>query len=481
VQRLPRSSQLALWARSEFAHARLGDARRTARAVSLATRLAQHPAAHLTEVFAGRPDERQAAYDFVDNDAVSVGALRESVAFATARRARDEPFVFVPVDATSLNLAATDEHNAFGPIGPRSKPGRGIHLMNAIAVSPKGVPLGLCAQVSWVRKQAPRRSHKQRMTKDKETRYWGEALAQSSHALAAEHSVRAWFQLDRGGDAWPVLQLAQELAPDSWVTVRAAQDRRLVLDPDGADESEVGGKLWAALEAMPPQLSYELLVESSASRTGRQAALEVRTREVSVRMLDKVTRQTSVVRLWGVLVRETAASTPKGEEPIEWLLLTTYPVTSAKAACLVVFGYAQRWRIEQFHRALKSGGGKAEEIALRQPQRVERWVVFHSAVAMRLVRLSYLARHQPEEPASGELSESEEEALCVQVGWSRPKRGLTVGEAVAGLACLGGYVGKSSGGPPGFEVLGRGLKALAGLAQALAGQRVTVSVPGRSS
>src|SRR5215207_3780834 len=76
------------WARQEFGHARLGDVRRTARAVALAARLCQRPDAAVTRVFAGRPAERQAAYEFLDNDAVSAGALREAVARATARRAR---------------------------------------------------------------------------------------------------------------------------------------------------------------------------------------------------------------------------------------------------------------------------------------------------------------------------------------------------------------------------------------------------------
>jgi hypothetical protein len=456
------------WARQEFGHARLGHARRTQRAVALAARLAQRPAARVTRVFAGRPAERQAAYEFLANDAVSAGALRESIARATARRARGAPSVFVPVDATSLNLAETDAHNDFGPIGPRSKPGRGLHLMNALAVAPDGVPLGLCAQVAWVRKAPPSRSHKARTTGAKETKYWGEALAQAAYAFAHEApGVVPWFQLDRGGDAWPVLLEASERAPEALLTVRAAQDRQLWRDPDGAD-GEDGGKLWAALGAEPPWLTYALEVEGAPGRRARTAQLELRARPVTVRAFDKVRRRAEPVALWAVLVRETAASAPAGERPLEWMLLTTYPVERPEDACRVVFGYAQRWRVEQFHRALKTGGTDAEAIGLRTAARVERWVALHSAVAMRLVRLSYLGRQRPEAPASEELSEAEERAVCAAVGWLRPGGGLSVGQAVAALASLGGYVGPSSGGPPGFEVLGRGLREIATLARVLA-------------
>jgi hypothetical protein len=467
------------WARQEFGHARLGHARRTERAVALAARLCQRPAAQLTRVCAGRPAEQQAAYEFLDNDAVSAGALRESIARATARRAGGAPSVFVPVDATSLNLAQTDEHNDFGPVGPRSKPGRGVHLMNAIAIAADGVPLGLCAQVAWVRTKPPSRSHKQRTTAAKETKYWTEALAQAVYAFAEEApGLRPWFQLDRGGDAWPVLLEAHERAPEAYLTVRAAQDRRLWQDADGAEEEgEGGGKLWAALGAEPPWLAYELEVEGAPGRRARTARLELRARPVTVRAFDKVRRKAEPIALWAVLVRELAASAPAGERPLEWMLLTTYPVESAEDACRVVFGYAQRWRVEQFHRALKTGGTDAEAIALRTTARVERWVALHSAVAMRLVRLSYLGRQRPEVPASEELSEAEERAVCVSVGWRRPGRGLSVGQAVVALAALGGYVGKSSGGPPGFEVLGRGLQTIATLARALEAGTVGESPP----
>jgi hypothetical protein len=479
---LARLSGVDTWAWQEFGHARLGDRRRTDRAVTMAARLAQHPAAFITEVFAGRSDERQAAYDFLDNDAVSAGALRESVARATARRARGASFVFVPVDASSLTLCDDNAHNDFGPIGPRSKPGRGVHLMNAIAVAPDGVPLGLCAQVSWVRKGPPTRSHKQRPTDQKETRYWGEALAQAAYAFAQEApGVTLWFQLDRGGDAWPLLLEAHERAPEAYLTVRAAQNRCLWHDPDGADEggaTEGADTLWSALEAEAPWITYELEVEGTRTRRERTASLEVRARPVTVRAFDKVRRRAEPVALWAVLVREQAASVPRGEAPLEWMLLTTYPVESVEDACRVVFGYAQRWRVEQFHRALKTGGGDAEAIALRATARVERWVALHSAVAMRLVRLSYLGRHRPDEPAAQELSEVEERAVCVAAGWTRPSGGLSVGQAVEALAWLGGYVGSSSsGGPPGFEVLGRGLKAITTLARVLAAGASIVPPP----
>ena len=54
-----------------------------------------------------------------------------------------------------------------------------------------------------------------------------------------------------------------------------------------------------------------------------------------------------------VHVVETAP--PDGEAPVEWRLLTTLDVRTAKAAAEIVGYYLQRWRIEDFFRVLKSG------------------------------------------------------------------------------------------------------------------------------
>ncbi len=54
-----------------------------------------------------------------------------------------------------------------------------------------------------------------------------------------------------------------------------------------------------------------------------------------------------------VHVVETAP--PGGEAPAEWRLLTTLDVRTAKDAAETVGFHLQRWRIEDFFRALKSG------------------------------------------------------------------------------------------------------------------------------
>src|SRR3954454_16944758 len=49
------------------------------------------------------------------------------------------------------------------------------------------------------------------------------------------------------------------------------------------------------------------------------------------------------------------ARKPRGRERIEWNLVTDLPVTSAEDAVEKLQWYAQRWKIELFHKILKSG------------------------------------------------------------------------------------------------------------------------------
>jgi len=59
------------------------------------------------------------------------------------------------------------------------------------------------------------------------------------------------------------------------------------------------------------------------------------------------------VRVWAVLAQEVGA--PAGVEPIEWMLLTTVPVTHVAQALERLRWYVARWNIEVYHRTLKSG------------------------------------------------------------------------------------------------------------------------------
>ena len=164
---------------------------------------------------------------------------------------------------------------------------------------------------------------------------------------------------------------------------------------------------------------------------------------------------------------------PDGQSPLDWMLLTNQAVDDFDAARLVVFSYTQRWRIEEMHKAWKSGLCGIEHTQLRSQRAVIKWATILSAVAARAERLKHRAREQPDVAASAELSRHEIRALILlkrrvkkrteQVPDDMP----TLAQAVRWIADLGGYTGKSSGGPPGTITIGRGLQRICDAAELL--------------
>lgn len=464
---LPPALQLPSWSRwaeEQFGEAALGHVARTRRLVALAARVGAHPAGTVTEVFGADAPGRELAYDWLENDDVRPAEVAAAHHRATARRSGDERFVFVPVDGSSLTLTDRDKSKGLGQVGTSKAGARGLKVLSALALTPEGVPVGLLAQRWWVRMRTVSRHRAERQTHEKELQHWLDVMAEAEETLQQHAPGTAmWAQLDAEGSAWPVLEEAGQQV--RWLTVRARHDRRLWLEADDADESADGRMLWEALETRALEATYEMRVEGTKQRAERTAHMTLRYAEVTLRLRDKVSGQRWPRTMFAVLAREEG-TTPKGETPLEWLLLTTYPIESVQEACLVVFGYTLRWRIEQFHEALKAGGCNVEDTQLRDALAIERWAAIHSAVATRLLRLTYLARHEPNTPATRELSEGECRALEVETGVCWRGDEPTLFEAVVALGRAGGYTGQGAGQPPGFTVLARGLKTIGALARA---------------
>lgn len=422
----------------------------------MATRAAQSPSGRVSEVFLNGA-ERQGAYDFLESPHVHAEALAAAMREASVERCESLPFVFVPVDGTSLSLVDRAKKKDFGAIGSYAKGARGLKVIGALAVSPQGVPLGVCALRWWARpKRKPKHRHRwsaARKVSDKETQHWLDAIEQVSQAFASA-GPRAWFQLDREGDAWPILRrLAQS---GQWFTVRSRSNRRL--------RTTRGPKryLHDARNKAEPHGTRQLFVPAGVKRTERMATLEVRATHVPLDLLNAWTKAHYRLPLNVVFVRETH-TVPKGEKPVAWTLLTNHPIATQADVDLIIDGYAQRWRIEEFHRAWKSGVCGVEAMQLRTRAAVTKWATLLAAVAVRAERLKRLAREQPDRPASDEFSPLEIEALYLAKERQKkktevlPDRPPTLAEAVRWVADLGGYTGKSSGGPPGAITIGRGL------------------------
>jgi hypothetical protein len=201
-------------------------------------------------------------------------------------------------------------------------------------------------------------------------------------------------------------------------------------------------------------------VKARAGRRARKARMVVRVARVALRLRDQKTDRITRLEVNAVWAREEG-TTPAGEEPLDWLLFTNRPVETLEDAILVVYGYTQRWRVEEFHRTWKSGECDVESTQLRSFDAFRRWATILAANAIRLERLKKLSRTQPKAPARLELTPLELRALTMlKFGAQVPAAEPTMQDVVSWLAEMGGYTNKYSGKPPGATVLGRGLRYL---------------------
>jgi len=447
------------WAAQEFGAAKLGDARRTARLVGMAVGVAQAPGGKVSEVFRDEA-EQQGAYDFLESTKIQVAPIESALSEACARRAANEAFAFVSVDGCTLSLVDRRHAKGFGPIGAGAA--RGIKVVSGLALDPKGTPLGLTAQKYWARPDLPTRTRNQqrndcarRADKDKETQHWVDVMA-ATLSRFDETGAKAWVVADREADARTILL---ELAgrPTHRFTIRSSWNRRL--DVVGHERAY----LRQALQRQRVCARYKLHVPASPKRAARTARMHMRVLDVKLRLKVPNTRIVKTVHVSAVWTQERGTN-PVGEKPLDWLLLTNVPVRSAEDATSVLLSYTMRWRVEEMHKAWKSGACQVEQTQLRSKDAVIKWATILAAVATRVERLKLLARSEPEAPASIELSSYEIRALILLKREHKKRTETvpddipTIAQATRWIADLGGYTGKSSGGPPGSITIGRGFE-----------------------
>ena len=463
-----REASPSAWAFEEFGGARFQDRRWRPRLVQMAARAARRPAGRVTETFVSSA-ERQGAYGLLESDAVGSDEMGHALFEACARRCAGEAYVVCPIDGTSLTLTDVERRKGFGPIGSRAEGARGLKVMNAMVLSADGVPIGISSQQWWTRSDARRSQHRDELRPDqKEIQHWLDAMEQTRKAMATcAPSTRCWFQLDREGDAWPLLSKAVEAGLDGhWFTIRASHRRRVLRPSDRSD-------LQTVLAQEEAKTRYSLEVRAGARRQARIATLEVRACKVILDVRDKRTSKRSAIELNAVQAVE-CGTTPAGEKPIVWTLLTNRPINTIKDLTDVISAYSMRWRIEELHRTWKSGACGVEENQLRSTSAVIKWATILIAVAVRIERIKQLSRAQPDRPATDEFSPVEIKAAALLYFDKAAKRKAalaavpTLADVTLWIAYLGGYTGKtSSGGPPGSITLARGLKEVRAAARAL--------------
>ena len=160
------------------------------------------------------------------------------------------------------------------------------------------------------------------------------------------------------------------------------------------------------------------------------------------------------------MAREVGA--PAEAQPIDWLLLSSWPVKTLKMARRVVRWYALRWGIEVWHKVLKVVCG-VERRQMKSAQALERALALDMIVASRVLLLSRLGKAHPDLPAELFYSPEELEVLEVKkkaTGKYAQSHKLTVWQANILVAMLAGFWGRTGDGHPGPQILAEGVRVL---------------------
>lgn len=122
--------------------------------------------------------------------------------------------------------------------------------------------------------------------------------------------------------------------------------------------------------------------------------------------------------------------------------------------------YAMRWKIETFHKIIKSGC-KAEDSKLRTAERLVNLLATFCIVSWRIFWLTMMTRLVPEAPAGFAFTKLETQLLDrLAGGAARAADRRSVSFYLMSVAKLGGYLARASDPPPGNLVMWRGMSRL---------------------
>jgi hypothetical protein len=405
----------------------------------------------------------KAAYRFFANDRVSeADILAGHFQSSRDRVVATDGLVLVLHDTTEFTYQR-ENSEAIGITkninSGRDKTGRlrshtvcGILMHSSLAVTTEGLPLGLTAVKFWTRKKfkgtaaLKKKINPTRVPiEKKESIRWLENLKQSTELL--EDPGRCVHIGDRESDIYELFCAAQQIG--THFLVRTCVDR-LAGDGDHTIAEE--------MDEVAVKGLHRVEVRDSNGDPD-EAVLEIRYRKI--RVLPPIGKQKRYPALTLTVIHAEERGTPKNRKKIEWKLITDLLVQSRQDAVEKLEWYALRWKIEVFHKILKSGC-KAEESKLRTAQRLANLISVFCILSWRVFWMTMLNRSAPDASPNLALTDIEIgllDHLVKDKGQSSLRR-KPLSHYLTKIARLGGYLARTNDPPPGNTVMWRGLSRL---------------------
>jgi hypothetical protein len=462
---------IAPWAKDEIATVDFGDERLDARVAMLLSALGNRPNLSIPAACGGRA-EMEAAYRFFDNDKVTFYKVLQPHIDQTRLRLAEQKVALLVQDTSEIDLTRP-EQEVVG-VGELDGSRRGFLLHEMQAFTPEGTPLGtVWAEVlnrtdgvSHAPVSEKQHGRKHTPIEEKESLRWLTGLRVVRELAQQLPGVQCVCVADSEADIYELFAESRGEQAVDWL-VRACQDRAL--------ETDAEERLREQLLTTPVLYKVELLIRGREAKTAaedrarrqnrdtRQAEVEVRAATVVLRPPWRFDRELPAVTVNVVLVRE--ANPPKGETPVEWILVTTLPINTPEQVRKIVQYYCVRWCIEILFRTLKSGC-RIERRRFEHVDRLLPCVGLYLIVAWRTLFVCRMGRTCPDLDCEAIFEPSEWKAVWVAVHHKKPpKKAPRLNKMVHLVARLGGYVERPKS-EPGPQTVWIGLQRMYDLAWA---------------
>lgn len=402
----------------------------------------------------------KAAYRFLDNAKVNEAAILEGHFQATQVRFANTPGLALVLHDTTEFSYQREHRQAIGQthttVAGLHRDGRprlhticGLLMHSSLVITTEGLPLGLAAAKFWTRKKfkgtnaLKRKINPTRVPiKKKESYRWLQNLQYATDLLG--DPPRCVHIGDRESDIYELFCTAQQT--QTHFLVRTCVDRLA--------ES---GDTTIAQEMDNAERGMHRVELTDHHGKAFKAELEVRFRRMTVR--PPIGKQKRYPSLPLTVIHACEINGPKDREPVEWKLLTDLPVTNLREVTEKLDWYSMRWKIEMFHKVLKSGC-RAEDAKLRTAQRLANLLAVYCIVSWRVFWLCMINRTMPDAPATVVFTETETQLLDRVDPKPPPAPKNTVSHYLYAVARLGGYLSRTHDLPPGNMVLWRGFTRL---------------------
>lgn len=447
------------WVDRELANSNFKDARLGKRFRSLLEQLSSSPGGPILLACQDWTNTK-AAYRFLDNDRVSEAEILAGHFGATRDRvAATHGNVLVLHDTTELTFHREDGrqigHLTTSHVGTISRPRHhqvcGILMHSSLAVTPEGLPLGLGAIKFWTREKfkgstaLKRHINPTRVPIEwKESMCWIDNLRQSTALL--NDPARCVHIGDRGSDIYELFCEAHDAG--THFLFRTCVDR-CAGDGEHTVADEMAEERCKGIHKVEVQDRHGNISE---------AVVELRFRRVLVR--PPIAKQGQYAPIKVTVLHAIERGKPKDRDPIDWKLITDLPITSRASAIEKLRGYALRWKIETFHKILKSGC-RAEQSKLRTAERLVNLMAMFCILSWRIFWMTMINRVVENAPPEIVFTPLEIDLLnrLTQRRQSKRRR-VTLHDCLTQLAKLGGYLARAGDGPPGNMVIWRGITRL---------------------